>query len=62
MKNAIWLVVGVVTGFVVAHQVNKSQAGHEFFAEVDGRIREFTDSVTDAYNKREAELRARDDA
>ncbi|MGO2659766.1 hypothetical protein [Mycetocola reblochoni] len=61
MKNAVWLIVGIVTGFVVAHQVNKSHAGHEFFAELDGRIREFTDSVSDAYNRREAELRTRDE-
>lgn len=57
MKNLLLLVVGVAMGFVVAHKVNKSQRGREFFADVDARMREFTETVGEAYREREAELR-----
>lgn len=57
MKNVLWLIIGIAAGFVVAHEVNKTQRGREFFRDLDGRITAFTDSVTDAYNRREAELR-----
>ena len=52
------LVMGIAVGFVVAHKVNKTQRGREFFADVDARMREFTDTVAEAYREREAELRS----
>ncbi|SEC22100.1 hypothetical protein SAMN04489806_2894 [Paramicrobacterium humi] len=58
MKNLLVLVTGIAVGFVVAHKVNKTQRGREFFAEVDARMREFTDTVAEAYREREAELRS----
>lgn len=58
MKSLTWLVVGIVGGFVVAHQVNRSQRGGAFFADLDEKMREFKDSIADAYKEREAELRA----
>ena len=57
MKNVFWLIVGIGAGFVVAHEVNKTQSGKRFFSELDSRIKEFTDTVGDAYKQREAQLR-----
>ncbi|GAB3617456.1 hypothetical protein GCM10027416_20130 [Okibacterium endophyticum] len=57
MKNVLWLVAGIAAGFVVAHEVNKTAKGQRFFADLDGRLREFNESVADAYRAREAELR-----
>lgn len=57
MKSLLVLLTGVATGFVVAHQVNKTQRGREFFADLDAKMREFTDTVADAYREREAELK-----
>ncbi|WP_166871816.1 MULTISPECIES: hypothetical protein [unclassified Salinibacterium] len=58
MKKALWLLIGVVAGFIVAHQVNKTPEGRRFFAEVDDRTRSFGSAVVDGYKSREAELRA----
>ncbi len=58
MKALLLLVVGVVAGFVVAHQVAKTPQGRQFFADVDARAREFGSAVVDGYRAREAELRA----
>lgn len=57
MKNVFWLIVGIGAGFVVAHQINKTQSGKRFFTELDSRVKEFTDTVGDAYKEREAQLR-----
>ncbi|AQX80292.1 hypothetical protein ITJ66_11140 [Plantibacter sp. VKM Ac-2885] len=57
MKNVFWLIVGIGAGFVVAHEINKTQSGKRFFSELDSRVREFTDTVGDAYKEREAQLR-----
>ncbi|WP_345802543.1 ATPase [Microbacterium sp. AZCO] len=54
MKNVLWLLVGVIGGFVVAHFVNKDPRGHELLAEIDARIGEFTDRMGDAYREQEA--------
>ena len=56
MKNALWFLMGVVGGFVIAHLVNKDPRGHELLAEVDARIGEFTDRIGDAYREQEARL------
>ncbi len=58
MKNLLLLVVGIATGFVVAHKVNKTKRGSEFFADVDAKLREFTDTVAESYREREKELRS----
>ncbi len=58
MKNLFLIAVGVVLGFAVAHQVNKTPQGRAFFAEVDGKTREFGSAVIEGYREREAELRA----
>ncbi|WP_158864466.1 hypothetical protein [Leifsonia sp. AG29] len=58
MKSFLWLVVGVAIGFVVAHQVNETPKGREFFSSLDRKARDFTDAVSDGYRQREAELRS----
>jgi uncharacterized membrane-anchored protein YhcB (DUF1043 family) len=58
MKSFLWLVVGVAIGFVVAHQVNETTKGREFFSSLDRKARDFTGAVSDGYRQREAELRS----
>ena len=57
MKGALLLIVGVAIGFIVAHEVAKSESGRQFFDDVDGKAREFGDAVISGYKSREAELR-----
>lgn len=57
MKGALLLIVGVAIGFVVAHEVAKTDAGKQFFDDVDGKAKEFGDAVISGYRAREAELR-----
>ena len=58
MKKVLWFVVGVAAGFVVAHFVNKDPRGREVLAEVDARISEFTERMSEAYHEQEANLSA----
>ena len=58
MKSALFLVIGVAVGFIVAHQVAKTPEGKAFFDDVDSKAREFGSAVVDGYKAREAELRA----
>lgn len=58
MKNFIWLVVGITAGFVVAHEVDKTQQGKQFFSDLDAKAHEFGEAISDGYRQREAELRA----
>ncbi len=58
MKSALFLVIGVAVGFLVAHQVSKTPQGKAFFDDVDAKAREFGSAVVDGYKAREAELRA----
>ncbi|KQX06786.1 MULTISPECIES: hypothetical protein [unclassified Leifsonia] len=62
MKNVLWLIVGIAAGFAVAHQVNKTQEGKQFFSTIDARAREFGEAVSEGYRRREAELREAIDA
>ena len=56
MKNALWFLIGVISGFAAAHLVSKDPRGHELLADIDARIAEFTDRVTDAYRSQEAKF------
>jgi hypothetical protein len=58
MRGVFLLVIGVVAGFVLAHQVAKTPEGKRFFADVDHKTREFSEAVMDGYKSRESELRA----
>ncbi|NRD25954.1 hypothetical protein [Frigoribacterium sp. VKM Ac-2836] len=57
MKSLFLLTVGVVGGFAVAHQFNKTPRGQRFFGELDGSVKSFRAAVVDGYKAREAELR-----
>lgn len=58
IKALGWIAVGTALGFVVAHQVSRTEQGQRFFVEVDRKAREFGDAVVAGYKAREAELRA----
>ncbi|GAA1951589.1 hypothetical protein [Agromyces allii] len=58
MKSILWFTVGIIAGFVVAHQVNQTAQGREFFSSVDAKAKAFGRAVADGYHEREAELRS----
>ncbi|HEV7186108.1 MAG: hypothetical protein ABI130_08520 [Leifsonia sp.] len=58
MKSFLWLVVGVGLGFVVAHKLNETPQGKQFFSGIDKKARDFGTAVSDGYRQREAELRS----
>ncbi|RPE75115.1 MULTISPECIES: hypothetical protein [unclassified Frondihabitans] len=60
MKSLFFLLVGTALGFVVAHKVNQTPAGREFFTGLDSRLTRFSTAVADGYRSRQAELRDRD--
>lgn len=57
MKSAIWFLIGIIGGFAIAHQVNRTAPGRHFFGELDSKAREFGAAVSDGYRQRESELR-----
>jgi len=58
MRNLFWFVLGIAGGFVAAHLLNKDPRGHELLSDVDARISEFTDRLTDAYHEQERRFSA----
>ena len=58
MKSILWFTVGIAAGFVVAHQVNQTKQGRDFFSTVDAKAREFGTAIAEGYHARDAELRA----
>lgn len=58
VKQIFWIAVGVVLGFIAAHQINQTEQGRAFFNDVNGKTRDFTDALVQGYKAREAELRA----
>lgn len=58
MKSFLWLLTGVAIGFAVAHQVNETAKGREFFNSIDRKARDFGEAVSDVYRQREAEIRS----
>jgi hypothetical protein len=58
VKSILWFTIGVAAGFTVAHQVNRTAQGREFFAGLDAKARAFGRAVAEGYHAREAELRA----
>ena len=59
MKSMLWFAVGVATGFAVAHQVNRTAQGREFFAGLDAKARAFGRAVAGAHHVRDAFAAAR---
>ncbi|BDZ46951.1 hypothetical protein [Naasia aerilata] len=58
MKNAVWLVIGVVVGLAVARRLGRTSQSSELGGTLDARAREFGKTVADSYRARQAELRA----
>jgi hypothetical protein len=58
MGKILLLILGVAAGFVLAHQVSKTERGQQFFDDVDSRAKEFSAALIDGYRAREAELRS----
>jgi len=57
VKGFFWLAVGVVAGFFVAHRVNRTAQGREFFDQVNSKARAFGTAIAEGYHARDAELR-----
>ncbi|RKR74088.1 hypothetical protein [Frondihabitans australicus] len=57
VKYLFVLAIGTALGFYVAHRVNQTPAGQEFFTGLDSRLGQFRAAVVDGYRAREAELR-----
>ena len=62
MKSILWFTVGVAAGFIVAHRVNQTKQGRDFFSSVDAKARAFGNAIAEGYHERDAELRAAGDA
>jgi hypothetical protein len=58
MGKIVLLILGIGAGFVIAHQVSKTERGKQFFDDVDSRTKEFSAALIDGYRAREAELRS----
>ncbi len=54
MKNVLWFLIGIATGFTAAHFLNKDPRGAEVLADIDARIDEFVDRIGEAYRLEEA--------
>ncbi|AJM77793.1 hypothetical protein [Rathayibacter toxicus] len=58
MKNFVLVIVGLGLGFVLAHQISRTDAGARLFADLNRRAKELGDAVSEGYHQREAELKA----
>ncbi|RFA21316.1 hypothetical protein [Subtercola boreus] len=58
MKKVLWFTAGIAVGIVAAHQLNQTAQGKRFFAELDAKIKDFSDALVDGYHEREDELRS----
>ncbi len=56
VRSLVWFVLGIAGGFVAAHLVNKDPRGQELLAQVDARIGEFVDRMSEAYHEQETRL------
>ncbi|RFA12714.1 hypothetical protein B7R21_10285 [Subtercola boreus] len=58
MKKVLWFAAGITVGVVAAHQLNQTAQGKRFFAELDAKIKDFSEALADGYHERENELRS----
>jgi hypothetical protein len=58
MKNFMWLLLGVLGGFVAAHFVNKSPRGRQFLGQVDATVTSFSDAFMNSFHDQDTTLRA----
>lgn len=62
MKSLLWFVLGIASGFVLSHLVDKDPRGQKVLSEIDSRISEFTDRMSDAYHEQEARFSGTDNS
>ncbi|WP_024357125.1 hypothetical protein [Leucobacter chironomi] len=55
MRKLLWLMSGVVLGFVAAHFVNQTPEGRRFFARVNRGVDELNRAFVTGYREAEAE-------
>lgn len=58
MARFVWFGFGVAAGFVVAHEVSKTESGKKFFATVDTKAKEFGSAVSKGFQDRDSQLRS----
>ena len=58
MKKVVWFSAGIAVGFLLAHQVNQTAQGKKAFANLEAKVKDFSDAFSDGYHEREAELRS----
>jgi hypothetical protein len=56
MHRIVWLLVGLVFGFVLAHFANRTPSGQRLLSTIDRGAREFKSAVAQGYHSREAEF------
>ncbi len=58
MKKVLWFSAGIAVGALVAHQINQTAQGKKAFANLEAKVKDFSDAFSDGYREREAELRS----
>jgi hypothetical protein len=58
VKKVLWFAAGIAVGVVAAHQLNQTSQGKKFLAELDAKIKDFSEALSDGYHERENELRS----
>ncbi|MEF2979153.1 hypothetical protein [Subtercola sp. YIM 133946] len=58
MKKVLWFSAGIAVGVVVAHQLNQTAQGKKAFANLEAKVKDFSDAFVDGYHDRESELRS----
>lgn len=56
MYRIVWLIFGIVAGFIAAHFLSRTPTGQRISNQIDRGTREFTDAVARGYRSREAEF------
>ena len=57
LKYVAWLLAGVGLGFIVAHQVSRTNAGKAVFDTIDASARELAEAVREGFSERTSQLR-----
>ncbi|WP_053383886.1 hypothetical protein [Leucobacter celer] len=55
MRKLLWLMSGVVMGFVAAHFVNQTPEGRRFFTRLNRGVEEFNRAFSAGYREAEGE-------
>ena len=58
MKKVLWFSAGIAVGVVVAHQINQTAQGKKAFANLEAKVKDFSEAFSEGYHDRESELRS----